>query len=52
MDEDTFSRENSFNSLSTYDADDLVPTEIPTPPKFNEKIVDFLKCICCNKRNN
>ena len=52
MDEDTFSRESSFESISSYDGDVLVNSEIPTPPKFNEKIIDFLKCICCNKRNN
>jgi hypothetical protein len=51
MDDDTLSRENSFNSLSSYDADDLVPTEIPANSQFNEKnVIDLIKCICCNKR--
>lgn len=54
MNEDTFSRESSFDSISTYDADDLVPPQISPPPKFDEKIIDFVNCICCcnNKRNN
>ena len=50
MNDDNLSRENSCNSLSSYDADDLVPTQVSPPEKFNEKIVDFLKCICCDKR--
>jgi hypothetical protein len=50
MDVDTIGNSSSCSSLSSYDADELVPTEIPTPEKFDEKIVDFLKCICCNKR--
>jgi hypothetical protein len=50
--DDTLSPSSSCSSISTYDGDVLVNSEIPTPPKFNEKIVDFLKCICCNKRNN
>jgi hypothetical protein len=50
MDDDTLSRENSFDSVSSYDGDLLVSTEIPANSQFDEKIVDFLKCICCNKR--
>ena len=46
MDDDTLSRENSFNSISTYDGDILVSTEIPANSQFNEKIVDFLNFIC------
>ena len=50
VDENNLSRENSFNSISTYDGDILVSTEIPANSQFDEKIVDFLKLICCNKR--
>ena len=51
MDEDTFSRESSFNSLSSYDGDILVPTQVSPTEKFNEKnVIDLIKCICCNKR--
>jgi hypothetical protein len=49
--DDTFSRENSFDSISTYDGDILVSTEIPANSQFNEKnVIDLIKCICCNKR--
>ena len=51
MDEDNFSRENSFDSVSTYDGDILVSTEIPANSQFNEKnIINLIKCICCDKR--
>jgi hypothetical protein len=51
VDDDTLSRENSFNSISTYDGDILVSTEIPANSQFNEKnVIDLIKCICCNKR--
>ena len=51
MDDDTLSNSSSCNSLSSYDGNILVPTEIPTSEKPNEKnVIDFLKCICCKKR--
>jgi hypothetical protein len=51
MDDDTLSRENSFDTISTYDGDLLVSPEISAPEKPNDKnVVDLIKCICCFKR--
>lgn len=52
--DDTLSPSSSCSSLS-YDGDILLDyTEISPPKKFDEKIIDFVNCICCcnNKRNN
>ena len=51
MDDDTLSRENSFDSVSSYDGNLLVSSEIPANSQFNEKnIINLIKCICCDKR--
>ncbi len=51
MDDYSLSRENSFNSLSTYDGDILVDTENPTNSQSNEQnVIHLIKCICCFKR--
>ena len=52
--DDTLSPSSSCSSLS-YDCDILLDdTQVFTPQKLDEKIIDFVNCICCcnNKRNN